>query len=111
MKETEKDFMKAIAEFVTKHPSSAVEILAALVIAVALIKFLIKYVRNMVRQHFEQENQNNRIQFGSSLTIAVGTVAGGRYSRYRHCTNLGRDWQTGSHCHLAYGTKLFSRES
>lgn len=63
--------MKELAELVTKHLSSFVEILAAVVISVALLKFIIRYVRNMTRPHFEQENQNIRIQFGSSLTIAL----------------------------------------
>ncbi|HET7898042.1 MAG TPA: DUF1622 domain-containing protein [Flavisolibacter sp.] len=70
MKETE-NWLKPIAEFVTKHLSSTVEILAALVIAVALIKFLFRYLGNLRHRHFEHENQNIRIQFGSSLTIAL----------------------------------------
>lgn len=70
MKENSDSF-KAIAEFVTKHLSSSVEILAALVIAVALIKFLIRYLSNLRHPHFEEGNQNIRIQFGSSLTIAL----------------------------------------
>jgi uncharacterized membrane protein len=63
--------MKEVAEIVTKHLSSFVEILAAAVIAVALLKFILRYLRNMSRAHFEDENQNIRIQFGSSLTIAL----------------------------------------
>ncbi|HEU4901553.1 MAG TPA: DUF1622 domain-containing protein [Flavisolibacter sp.] len=70
MKETE-NALKPIAEFVTKHLSASVEILAALVITIALVKFLIRYMGNLRHPHFEQENQNIRIQFGSSLTIAL----------------------------------------
>ena len=70
MKQTENG-LKTIAEFVTKYLSSSVEILAAFVIAVALIKFVIRYLANLRHPHFEQENQNIRIQFGSSLTIAL----------------------------------------
>jgi uncharacterized membrane protein len=70
MKEND-DALKSIAEFVTKHLSSSVEILAAFVIAVALIKFLLRYLNNLRHPHFERENQNIRIQFGSSLTIAL----------------------------------------
>jgi len=66
-----KQYIKPIAEFATKHLSSLVEILAALVIAVALVQFFIKYVSNVRHPHFEQGNQNIRIQFGSSLTIAL----------------------------------------
>ena len=69
MKENE-DSLKSVAEFVTKHLSSTVEILAAFVITVALVKFLIRYLTNLRHPHFEQGNQNIRIQFGSSLTIA-----------------------------------------
>lgn len=70
MKEN-KDGLKTAAEFVTKHLSSTVEILAAFVITVALIKFLVRYLTNLRHRHFEQQNQNIRIQFGSSLTIAL----------------------------------------
>lgn len=63
--------MKEVAEIITKHLSSFVEILAAFVIAVALIKFILRYLNNLRKPHFEQENQNIRIQFGSSLTIAL----------------------------------------
>lgn len=70
MKENENGF-KTLAEFITKHLSSSVEILAAFVIAVALVKFLFRYLNSLRHPHFEQENQNTRIQFGSSLTIAL----------------------------------------
>ncbi len=63
--------MKEMAEWITKHLSSFVEVLAALVIAVALVQFLVRYLRNLTRKHIEQENQNVRIQFGSSLTVAL----------------------------------------
>jgi uncharacterized membrane protein len=63
--------MKDLAELITKHLSSFVEILAALIIGIALIQFIIRYVRNFSRPHIEQENQNVRIQFGSSLTVAL----------------------------------------
>lgn len=70
MKESENS-LKSVAEFITKHLSSSVEILAAFVIAVALLKFLLRYLNNLRHPHFEQENQNIRIQFGSSLTISL----------------------------------------
>jgi uncharacterized membrane protein len=63
--------MKDWAEFITKHLSSFVEVLAALVIAIALIQFIIKYVTNLMKPHPEEQNQKIRIQFGSSLTIAL----------------------------------------
>ncbi len=70
MREQENNF-KPVAELITLHLSSFVEILAAVVIAIALIKFMIRYVANLRHPHFEQGNQNVRIQFGSSLTIAL----------------------------------------
>lgn len=63
--------MKDWAELITKHLSSFVEILAAIVIGVALIQFILRYVSNFAKPHIEQENQNVRIQFGSSLTVAL----------------------------------------
>lgn len=63
--------MTGVAEFITKYLSSFVEMLAAAVIAIALIKFILGYVSNIRHPHFEQQNQNLRIQFGSSLTIAL----------------------------------------
>jgi len=63
--------MKEWAELITKHLSSFVEILAAIVIGVALVQFLIRYVTNFTKPRIEEENQNVRIQFGSSLTVAL----------------------------------------
>lgn len=63
--------MKDVAEYITTHLSSFVEILAAIVIAIALIKFMIRYITNFTQPNLEEQNQNVRIQFGSSLTIAL----------------------------------------
>lgn len=63
--------MKDWAEFITKHLSSFVEVLAAIVIAVALLQFLYRYAMNFTRPGIERNNQSIRIQFGSSLTIAL----------------------------------------
>lgn len=63
--------MKDWAEIITKHLSSFVEILAAIVIGIALIQFMIRYVGNFSKSNIEQQNQNVRIQFGSALTVAL----------------------------------------
>lgn len=63
--------MKDWAEAITKHLSSFIEVLAAVVIGIALLQFLYRYVRNLTKPHTEKENQNVRIQFGSSLTVAL----------------------------------------
>jgi len=63
--------MKDWAEYITKHLSSFVEILAAIIIAIALLRFIYKYIVNLAQPNIETINQNLRIQFGSSLTIAL----------------------------------------
>lgn len=63
--------MKDWAEIITKHLSSFIEILAAVVIGIALLRFLYQYIKNLAKPHIETENQKVRIQFGSSLTVAL----------------------------------------
>jgi len=64
--------MKEIAEIVTKHLSSSVEVIAAVVIGISLLKFLYKYVINIFNHKNDgTTNQTLRIQFGSSLAIAL----------------------------------------
>jgi uncharacterized membrane protein len=68
--------MKECAEIITKHLSSFVEILAAIVIGIALLQFLYRYVTNVFKPNIETTNQNIRIQFGSSLTVALELLLG-----------------------------------
>lgn len=68
--------MKELAEIITKHLSSAVEILAAIVIGIALIKFLYKYATNVLKPNEGETNQTVRIQFGSALTVALELLLG-----------------------------------
>ncbi len=68
--------MKDFAEIITKHLSSFVEILAAVVIGVALLQFLYRYSTNVFKPNTETINQNIRIQFGSSLTVALELLLG-----------------------------------
>lgn len=63
--------MKDVAEIITKHLSSTVEVLAAIVIGISLLKFLYKYAINIFNPHDGAINQAIRIQFGSSLTVAL----------------------------------------
>jgi uncharacterized membrane protein len=63
--------MKEIAEIVTKHLSSTVEVLASFVIGVALVKFLYKYLRHLFTSNDGITNQTIRIHFGSALTVAL----------------------------------------
>lgn len=48
-----------------------VEILAAIVIAIALLQFMVRYVLNMFQPNVETINQKIRIQFGSALALAL----------------------------------------
>jgi uncharacterized membrane protein len=63
--------MKEIAEIVTKHLSSTVEVLAGFVIGVALLKFLYKYIKHLFTPNDGITNQTIRIHFGSALTVAL----------------------------------------
>ena len=63
--------MKELAEISTKYLSSTVEVLAAGVIGIALIKFIIRYVKHLFHPVEGFTNQSIRIHFGSSLTIAL----------------------------------------
>lgn len=55
--------MEDWAETITKHLSSFVEILAAIVIGIALLPFLYQYIKNLAKPNIETENQKVRIQF------------------------------------------------
>lgn len=68
--------MKEWAEIITKYLSSLVEILAAAVIAIALLQFIIRYALNVLRPNVETINQKVRIQFGSSLALALELLLG-----------------------------------
>ena len=68
--------MKDWAEFITKHLSSFVEILAATVIAIALLQFIARYLINVFQPNVETINQKVRIQFGSSLALALELLLG-----------------------------------
>ncbi len=68
--------MKDWAEFITYQLSTFIEILAAIVIAVALLQFMYNYARNVLKKNVETINQNIRIKFGSSLTVALELLLG-----------------------------------
>lgn len=68
--------MKDLAELVTKYLSSFIEILAAIVIGVALLQFLYSYVLNITRNNSGRTIQDLRIRFGSSLTVSLELLLG-----------------------------------
>jgi uncharacterized membrane protein len=63
--------MKSTAEFLTKYLSSLVEIIAAVLIGIALLKFIYSYSRHLLKPADGQDNQTIRIHFGSALTVAL----------------------------------------
>ncbi len=68
--------MENLAEIVTKYLSAIIEILAAIVIAVALLQFLYSYVLNIARTDSGRTIQDLRIRFGSSLTVSLELLLG-----------------------------------
>lgn len=68
--------MEDLAEIVTKYLSAFIEILAAIVIAVALVQFLYSYVLNIARTNSGRTIQDIRIRFGSSLTVSLELLLG-----------------------------------
>ena len=63
--------MKDIAEFITNYLTGIVEVIAALVIAIALVKFIFNYGKHLLHPKDGVSNQTLRIHFGSSLTVAL----------------------------------------
>lgn len=63
--------MEKLAEEVAAALSLIVEMLAAIVVAVALVQFLVSYVRKMFRKKQYVHNAMIRARFGSSLAIVL----------------------------------------
>ena len=68
--------MKNVAELITIYLSSVVEMLAAFVIGVALLKFLYKYFSHIFNPNDGVTNETIRIQFGSALALALELLLG-----------------------------------
>ena len=68
--------MKDIAELITKYLSSIVEVLAAFVIGVALLKFLYRYILHIFTPNDGFTNESIRIQFGSALALSLELLLG-----------------------------------
>jgi uncharacterized membrane protein len=66
--------MEEIAKSVTIYISHAVEIFAAIIIGIALIKTLITYVK-VFHQNAEKK-EALRVQFGSSVAVALELLLG-----------------------------------
>jgi uncharacterized membrane protein len=59
------------AELIIKHMGIVIELLAALIIGIGLVKFVIRYVANLVKGGVERNNKHLRIRFGIALTLAL----------------------------------------
>jgi hypothetical protein len=81
--------MKEIAEIITKYLSSTLEVIAALVVGVSLLKFLYKYFFHIFKPNDGITNQTIRIQFGSGLTVAFRIVISSRYTCDSYCPYMG----------------------
>jgi uncharacterized membrane protein len=68
--------MEEAAKAITRFLSSLVEVMAGLVIAVALIQFIIRYVRYLWQPHQSDTPQTIRIKFGSSLALSLELLLG-----------------------------------
>ncbi len=68
--------MQDLAELITRYLSAFIEILAAVVIAVALLQFLHSYVLNIAKTDSGRTIQDIRIRFGSSLTVSLELLLG-----------------------------------
>jgi len=66
--------MEAIAKAVTMYLSHAVEIMAALIIGIALLKLLFSFIRSIRANTVSKEAL--RVQFGSSVAVALELLLG-----------------------------------
>ena len=68
--------MEEIARYITMNASHAVEILSTVIIGFALMKVLISYVSFILLPGKKYSNESIRIQFGSSVAIALELLLG-----------------------------------
>lgn len=101
--------MEVFAKISTSYLSTAIEIVAATVISIALIKFLIKYAKHLFRPNDGITNQSIRIHFGSSLTVALELLLAADILT----TAIAPTWdEIGNSCHCcdSYGAELFPKK-
>lgn len=63
--------MEEIAKTIATHLSIGVEIFGAIIIGLALLRFLAGYLPSLFRKKQYESNTWLRVQFGSSLTLAL----------------------------------------
>lgn len=68
--------MEMTAKSITIVVSHAAEILAAIIIGIAVLRALIKYMSLMLGMKQKTSNESIRVQFGSSVAIALELLLG-----------------------------------
>lgn len=63
--------MEQAAKTIATYLSLGVEVLGAIIIGIALLRFLAGYVPSLLRKKQYESNTWLRVQFGSSLTLAL----------------------------------------
>ncbi len=69
-----KQVMEEIAKIVTVYVGHAVEVLAAIIIGIAVIKALLAYIQNLRGKMLAKETI--RVEFGSSVAVALELLLG-----------------------------------
>ena len=68
--------MEAIAKFVTINVSHTVETLAAIIIGIAVVQVLLRYVATIYSHSEKISKEEIRLQFGSSVAVALELLLG-----------------------------------
>ena len=68
--------MEEIAKIVTIYISHSVEIMAAVIIGIAVIKTLLSYTQNLQRRKTFISKEEIRVQFGSSVAVSLELLLG-----------------------------------
>jgi uncharacterized membrane protein len=68
--------MAEIAKTVTLYVSHAAEMLAAVIIGIALIKLVIAYLTRLYTPYIKVSKEEIRVHFGSSIAIALELMLG-----------------------------------
>src|SRR5215510_2506784 len=68
--------MESIAKNITLGVSHTVEILAGLIIGAAVLQVLWNYARSFVKTDFAISKEGIRVQFGSSVAVALELMLG-----------------------------------
>lgn len=68
--------MEEIAKIVTVYVGHAVEILAAVIVGLAVLKTLASYAQSLISKRALASKEEMRVQFGSSVAVALELLLG-----------------------------------